>query len=80
MAAVDGEDFNAALHRSMQRGGPLGALLVRAHELIGYPEWPVDLVREATQFADDLSANQRRNVLLGTPLEAAVRDPRGWRA
>jgi hypothetical protein len=79
VAAADGEDFNAAFHRSMQRGGPLGALLLRAYELVGYPEWPVDLVREATEFADALSANQRKNVLLGTPLEAAVRDPR-WAA
>ncbi len=78
-AASEGEDFNAALHRSMQRGGQVGALLVRAHGLIGYPEWPESLVRTAIEAAERLGANQRTNLLLGTPLEAAVRDPR-WEA
>jgi hypothetical protein len=73
------EDFNTVFHRSMQRGGQVGALLVRAHGLVGYPDWPTDLVRTAREFAERLSANQRKNVLLGTPLEAAVRDPR-WAA
>jgi Protein of unknown function (DUF499) len=75
-AGTDGEDFNTVFHRMMQRGGQVGALLVRAHGLVGYPEWPDDLVQAAVQKADRLGANQRTNVLLGTPLEAAVRDPR----
>jgi superfamily II DNA or RNA helicase len=75
-AANTGEDFNVAFHRGMQRGGQVGALLVRAHGLIGYPQWPSDLVQAAVSMADQLGANQRANVLLGTPLEAAVRDPR----
>jgi superfamily II DNA or RNA helicase len=79
VAAMDGEDLNTAFHRSMQRGGPLGALLTRAYELVGYPAWESDLIQEAGRFADDLSMNQRKNVLLGTPLEAAVKDPR-WAA
>lgn len=78
-AATDAEDFNAAFHRAMQRGGQLGALLVRAHGLVGYPDWPADLVEESVDAVERLSANQRTNVLLGTPLEAAVRDPR-WQA
>ncbi|HET7631388.1 MAG TPA: helicase-related protein [Gemmatimonadaceae bacterium] len=78
-AVIDNEDFNAAFHRSMQRGGQVGALLVRAHGLVGYPEWPSDLVEESIGAVEHLSANQRTNVLLGTPLEAAVRDPR-WQA
>jgi hypothetical protein len=78
-AATDNEDFNAVFHRAMQRGGQVGALLMRAHGLIGYPEWPDILVRTAGDAAARLGANQRTNVLLGTPLEAAVRDPR-WSA
>lgn len=79
-SAADGdEDFNTAFHRAMQRGGQVGALLVRAHGLVGYPEWSDAMVRSAGEYAASLSVNQRKNVLLGTPLEAAVRDPR-WAA
>lgn len=78
-AATENEDFNSAFHRAMQRGGQVGALLVRSHALVGYPSWPAGLVEESLRAAEHLSANQRTNVLLGTPLEAAVRDPR-WRA
>lgn len=78
-AANPNEDFNAAFHRAMERGGQVGALLVRAHGFVGYPEWPADLVQAAVQDAERLGANRRTNVLLGTPLEAAVRDPR-WAA
>lgn len=70
------DDFNDGFHRAMQRGGQVGALLERAHGLVGYPEWPSDIVRLAVQNAERLGANRRRNVLLGSPLEAAVRDPR----
>jgi hypothetical protein len=76
---TENEDFNSAFHRSMQRGGQVGALLLRAHGLVGYPEWPADLVGASTNASERLSANQRTNLLLGTPLEAAVRDPR-WQA
>lgn len=78
-AASEHEDFNATFHRVMQRGGQVGALLSRAYGLVGYPQWPIDLIRAAEEAADRLGANQRVNVLLGTPLEAAVRDPR-WSA
>lgn len=78
-AADRDEEFNDVFYRAMQRGGQVGALLVRAHGLVGYPEWPDALVLEAVEFVARLSANQRKNVLLGTPLEAAVRDPR-WAA
>jgi superfamily II DNA or RNA helicase len=73
------EDFNAAFHRWMQRGGQTAALLVRAHGLVGYPEWEAGLLETKMEEADGLTTNQRKNVLLGTPLEAAVRDPR-WLA
>lgn len=77
---VEGEEaFNTVFHRGMLRGGQPGALLVRAHGLVGYPEWSDEETRSAMAFADELSANQRTNMLLGTPLEAAVRDPR-WGA
>jgi hypothetical protein len=78
-AANPNEDFNATFHRAMERGGQVGALLVRAYGLVGYPEWPADLVRSAVQEAERLGANRRTNVLLGTPLQAAVQDPR-WTA
>jgi hypothetical protein len=78
-AATENEDFNAVFHRAMQRGGQVGALLERAHRLIAYPEWPADLRRTAIEAAAQLGPNRRKNVLLGTPLEAAVRDPR-WGA
>jgi hypothetical protein len=78
-AATGNEDFDSAFHRMMLRGGQLGALLVRAHGLVGYPIWPSSLVQNATEMADRLGANQRVNVLLGTPLEAAVSDPDGGR-
>lgn len=78
-AANQNDDFNAVFHRAMERGGQVGALLVRAHGLVGYPEWPADQVRAAIRDAEQLGANRRANVLLGTPLEAAVRDPR-WTA
>lgn len=70
------EPFNAAFHRAMQRGGAVGAVLGRAYGLLGYPEWPERLMRECVEFVERLSASQRQNLLLGTPLEAAVRDPR----
>lgn len=78
-ALTEGEDFNATFYRVMQRGGQVGALLVRAHGLIGYPDWSASLVHRSTETAARLTRAQRTNVLLGTPLEAAVRDPR-WAA
>lgn len=78
-AREEHEDFNAAFHRWMQRGGQTAALLIRAYGLVGYPEWDQALVESMINEARFLSANQRKNVLLGTPLEAAVRDPR-WAA
>lgn len=73
------EDLNAVFHRMMQRGGQVGALLRRAHDLVGYPDWAEDVVRTAIDTSQKLSGNQRINVLLGTPLEATARDPR-WKA
>lgn len=78
-ARETGEDFNRAFHRWMQRGGETAALLTRAHGLVGYPEWTESERREAEQRVERLTANQRKNLLLGTPLQAAIRDPR-WQA
>jgi len=78
-AAADDEDFNTAFHRAMMRGGQIGALLTRAHSLMGYPEWPPNVEQAARESVQRMGANQRTNLLLGTPLEAAVRDPR-WSA
>jgi hypothetical protein len=75
--SADGyEAFNVVFHRAMQRGGQVAALLVRAHVLVGYPDWPDAVVRDAVEHVAKLTTNQRKNVLLGTPVEAAVRDPR----
>lgn len=73
------EEFNAAFHRWMDRGGQTAALLVRTHRLVGYPEWSLSEVQASLSAAGRLTPNQRKNLLLGTPLEAAVRDPR-WAA
>ena len=79
--ARDGEDeaFNTAFHRWMQRGGQVAALLVRAHSLVRYAEWTTAEVQAAATALAELTANQRKNVLLGTPLDAVVRNPR-WAA
>jgi len=75
-AATSDETLNSAFHRSMMRGGQVGSLLARAHALVGYPDWPDNLDEEMREYAKGLAINQRANLLLGTPLEAAVRDPR----
>lgn len=75
----DDEAFNSAFHRWMQRGGQTAALLARAHALVGYPEWTAGDMQTAANAVADLTPNQRKNVLLGTPLGAAVVDPR-WGA
>jgi len=78
-AAEDDLVSNEVFHAWMSRSGQTGQLLRRAHALVGYPEWPADLVQYGESSAGILSSNQRKNVLLGTPLEAAIRDPR-WAA
>jgi hypothetical protein len=75
----DDEAFNSAFHRWMQRGGQTAALLARAHALVGYPEWTAGDMQTAANAVAELTPNQRTNVLLGTPLAAAVVDPR-WGA
>lgn len=75
-ACEEGEAFNSAFHRWMDRGGQTAALLTRVHGLVGYPEWPSSDLRASSVAVDRLTTNQRKNLLLGTPLEAAVRDPR----
>jgi len=53
--------------------------LRRAHALIGYPEWPPALIAELRGEVEELTANQRKNVLIGSQLDAALDDPR-WQA
>jgi hypothetical protein len=60
----------------MQRGGQTAALLMRAHGLVGYPQWDAAILEAKINEVSRLTTNQRKNLLLGTPLEAAVRDPR----
>ena len=47
--------------------------------MIGYPEWAPTLVAELRREVEDLTVNQRRNVIIGSPLDAALNDPR-WQA
>lgn len=72
-------DLNQTLHNQRQRDIASAARLNQAYELIGYPQWDPELVSDLRQEAGRLTANQRKNVLLGSPLDAALADPR-WRA
>lgn len=73
------EDLNRVFHTWMQRAGQSGELLKRSFELVGYPEWSADILRMPMEAIAGMTTNQRKNILLGTPLEAALKDPR-WTA
>jgi hypothetical protein len=75
----DATDLNQVFHTQRTRDIASAVRLARAHELVGYPEWDTVLVEEMRQVVRGLGANQRQNVLLGSPLDAAIADPR-WRA
>ena len=78
-AEDNSEDLNAVLHKMLARPGQTGELMRRVYELVGYPEWTEAVLQGPREIIAELSHNQRTNVLLGTPLEAALRDPR-WEA
>jgi hypothetical protein len=73
------EEFNETFHRYMGHGGQTAALLIRAHGLVGYPDWTAWEVQSATAHVLGMTESQKKNLRLGSPLEAAVRDPR-WAA
>ena len=78
--AGSSSDLNQVLYQQMSRdlaSAPrLGQCLER---LGGYPDWPEDLRRDLEEFLRQISPNQRKAILIGSPLEAALQDPR-WQA
>jgi len=72
-------DLNQAFHDQQTRNIASAERLRRAHALVGYPDWQPSLVAELRGEVEDLVANQRKNVLIGSPLDAALDDPR-WQA
>ena len=75
----DAADLNQVFHAQRTRDIGSAVRLARAYDLVGYPEWDTSLVEELRQVVRGLGPNQRDNVLLGSPLDAAMADPR-WRA
>lgn len=75
----DGMDLNVAFHAQQLRDIASAGRLRRAHALVGYPEWPATMVTEIRQEIESLTTNQMKNVVIGSPLEAALEDPR-WLA
>lgn len=76
---ADASDLNRVFHAQRSRDIASALRLGRAYELVGYPEWDAGLVAEIRGVVRTLTANQRENILLGSPLDAAMADPR-WRA
>ena len=72
-------DLNLTFQREMGRAGQVGVLLTQAFQLVSYPAWDAAQIRWAKGEVEGLGPNQRTNLLLGTPLGAALRDPR-WEA
>jgi superfamily II DNA or RNA helicase len=72
-------DLNAAFHEQQSRNIASAERLRAAYSLIGYPEWSPEVVRELREEVASLSANQQKTVLIGSPLDAALADPR-WQA
>jgi superfamily II DNA or RNA helicase len=72
--------LNSTLRSLMQRDRTSADRLRHALErLETEPEWSPDLCRELDQFLRDLPPNKRQARLLGSELDAALRDPR-WMA
>lgn len=72
-------DLNQEFHTQQLREIASAERLRRAHAMVGYPEWPPTLLAELRGEVEDLTANQRKNVIIGSPLDAALGDPR-WQA
>jgi len=77
--APDASDLNQVFHAQRARDIASAARLARVHELVGYPDWDAAVLEEMRRAVQGLSPNQRDNVLLGSPLDAAIADPR-WQA
>lgn len=75
----DTTDLNQVFHDQRTRDIASAVRLGRAYELVEYPEWDPALIEDIRQAVRGLGSNQRDNVLLGSPLDAAMADPR-WRA
>ena len=77
---VGSSDLNQILYQQMSRDTASAARLRQCLEKLGgYPDWPDNLRSELDDFIHQTSPNQRKAVLLGSPLEAALQDPR-WEA
>jgi hypothetical protein len=75
----DATDLNQTFFDQQTRDISSADRLRRAHALIGYPEWAPSIVADLRGEIAILSINQRKNVLIGSPLDAALDDPR-WQA
>jgi hypothetical protein len=75
----DTTDLNQALYEQQTRDISSADRLRRAHAMVGYPEWAPSIIAELRDEIAILSVNQRKNVLIGSPLDAALDDPR-WQA
>jgi hypothetical protein len=74
------EDINERLSLQMSRDiASAGRLRQCIEKLGGYPVWTSEMRRDLAQFAGQLSESERRARLIGSPLEAALADPR-WAA
>lgn len=78
LLCVDPEalDLNQVLHAQRLRDIASAARLSRAYDRVGYPAWDTALVEELRAEVRTLGANQRKSILLGKPLDAALADPR----
>jgi hypothetical protein len=73
-------DLNQVLYQQMSRDLASATRLRQCLEKFdGYPAWPEDLRAELDEFVRQISPNQRKATLIGSPLEAALQDPR-WQA
>jgi hypothetical protein len=73
-------DLNQVLYEQMSRDSAGAARLRQCLERLGgYPDWAESLRGELYDFLSQISLNQRKAIVIGSPLEAALQDPR-WEA
>jgi len=73
----DASDLNAVLYGELNKDGAGTRRLRVVFERIGgYPEWDGNLCQELEEWHAGLSEPQRQTRLLGSPLDAALADPR----
>jgi superfamily II DNA or RNA helicase len=76
-SGADPGDLNNPWYRQMSREISGATRLKQAQAKIGgYPEWPSALMHELEDFARLASDNERRGLLMGSQLDAALADPR----